>query len=295
LALRWGDRVAALQHLRYVLAVDPLRREAALQLVLALLPMGESLASFLPMEPEPLAGLFVMAVRQGDTSPAQAFWERRAVMGPPLSLDLQRRHLQALLEQGDGPLARRVWLAIAPNGGHPQPDNAVWNGGFEADRLLGWGFDWRIRRLWGVEVSLDHFVAAEGRQSLRLAFNSVPALDFTHVSQYVPVEPGREYRLRALAKALDLATASGLKLQLATADGETVLAETGAIAGTTPEWVPLETRSRVPPGVSLVRLQLRREPAPGPEANLAGKVWLDEVTLTPARARIPSPPKGAEG
>ena len=32
----------------------------------------------------------------------------------------------------------------------------------------------------------------------------------------------------------------------------------------------------------LVRVQLRREKAPGPEGNLAGKVWVDDVSLTPA-------------
>jgi hypothetical protein len=61
-----------------------------------------------------------------------------------------------------------------------------------------------------------------------------------------------------------------------------VLAETATVAGTTPAWVPLEARVRTPADASLVRLLLRREKASAPEANLHGKVWVDDVSLVPA-------------
>jgi hypothetical protein len=32
--------------------------------------------------------------------------------------------------------------------------------------------------------------------------------------------------------------------------------------------------------MSVVRVQLRREKAPGPEGNLGGKIWVDDVSLT---------------
>ena len=167
------------------------------------------------------------------------------------------------------------------NGQPAASGDAIWNGGFEADSLLGWGFDWQVRRVWGVEVTLDRFVAARGRHSLRLVFNSFPTLDFAGVGQPVAVEPGHEYALRALGKALEFNTRSGLKLQVVTLDGDRVLAETRTVAGTTTDWVPLETRVRIPADLSLVRVRLRREKAPGPEGNLGGKVWIDEVSLTP--------------
>jgi hypothetical protein len=122
-------------------------------------------------------------------------------------------------------------------------------------------------------------VAATGRHSLRLAFNSFPTLSFSGVSQLVGVEPGREYRLRAVARASDFVTRSGLKLEVVLPRGEEVLTETATVSGTTPGWVPLEARVRVPAETSLVQLRLRREPAPLPEGNLGGKVWLDDVRL----------------
>ena len=57
------------------------------------------------------------------------------------------------------------------------------------------------------------------------------------------------------------------------------LAETATISGTTRDWVPLETKVQIPPGISLVTVRLRREPAREPEGNLGGKVWLDDVRL----------------
>jgi hypothetical protein len=95
----------------------------------------------------------------------------------------------------------------------------------------------------------------------------------------VGVEPGREYRLRAVARASDFVTRSGLRLEVVLPRGEEVIAQTAAVSGTTSGWVPIETRVRVPAATSLVQLRLRREPAPLPEGNLGGKVWLDDVRL----------------
>lgn len=286
LALRWGDQDAALEHFRYVLAVDPARRYAAFQLARRLLPSGEAPESLLPADAEALAGILRTALRHQDLDLARAAWERRAPLEPPVPPDLLRRYLEVLLQAGEAVEARRLWATLVPDEAPASPGNAVWNGGFEADTLLGWGFDWQVRRHWGVEVALDRFVAAQGRQSLRLAFNSFPTLDFAGVFQAVAVEPGQEYRLRALVRALDFMTRSGLKLQVVTPDDdddeEEVLAETPAISGTTPDWVPLEGSLRVPDGVTMVHLRVRREPSEEPEGNLGGKVWLDEVSLTPA-------------
>jgi hypothetical protein len=290
LALRQGDRDRALEHLAYVLAVDPGQRDAAFQLARTLLGPGDSVVSLLPREPQPLAGMLAAAIRNKDLLLAEAIWERQAGLVPPPPALLQRQYLELLLGEGQGPAARSVWLSLVPDRQSTGAGDSVWNGGFESPRLLGWGFDWRVDRVWGVEVGLDRFVAAEGRQSLRLAFNSFPTLDYAGVWQPVAVEPGRSYRLRALVKALDFTTRSGLTLQVVSLDRQPrVFGETAAVSGTTGEWVPLEAAVRIPPAVSLVRLRLRREKAPGPEGNLGGKVWVDGVSLLPLDSRAAAP------
>ncbi len=275
LAIRWGHRERALEHLRYVLAVDATQRDAAFQLARMLLRPGDDAASLLPAEPQALTGVLVAAVSNQDSTLASAAWTRRASLRPAVPQEVSRRYLDFLLAEGDGRAARRVWGALMPG----DSTNLVFNGGFENERLLGWGLDWRVSRVWGVEVVVDRFVASAGRHSLRLAFNSFPTLNFSAVSQLVGVEPGRDYRLRAVARASDFVTRSGLKLEVVLPKSEQVLAQTAAVAGTTPGWTPLEARVRIPADTSLVQLRLRREPAALPEGNLGGKVWIDDVRL----------------
>lgn len=288
LALRWGEREQLLDHLRYVLAVNPAQRDSAFRLAKIVLPVGEVAQRLLPEDADALTGILQTALRHEDLDLARAAWMRRAGLSPPLPAGVGRQYLTALLRAGEGAEARRIWTTLVPDGVPSSAGALVWNGGFEADGLLGWGFDWQIRRTWGVEATLDRFVAAEGAHSLRLTFNSFPTLDFAGVFQVVAVEPGQEYRLRARARALDFTTQSGLKLQVVVPGEEAqILAETRPISGTTPDWVPLEARVRIPPDASLVHVRLRREKAPGPEGNLGGKVWIDDVSLTPMRG-----PKG---
>jgi tetratricopeptide (TPR) repeat protein len=281
LALRWDERDAALEQLRYLLAVDVAHANAVFQVATAILDPDVPPTTLLPSEATPLEALLLLAIRHRDLPLATAAWERRAVLEPTLLLNQQRQYVEFLLQAGEAARARQVWRQIVPEGGAGHPSSLVWNGGFEMERLRGWGFDWQVRHIWGVQVYLDRAVAASGRQSLRLTFNSFPTLDFTGVSQFVAVEPGGEYQLRALAKAFEFTTHSGLKLQIATHDGEQILAETPTIAGSTADWMPLETRLQVPTDSSLVMVRLRREKAPRPEGNLGGKVWLDDITLTP--------------
>ena len=279
LALRWQERDLALEHLRYVLAVDPGQRDAAFLLARALLRPDEDPATLLPREAAGLTNVLTAAVDQGDLALADVAWAARLHLEPAIPEPTRRKYLDRLIEEGEGAMARQVWLTLVPEGQPAGADNAIWNGGFEAGRLLGWGLDWRVRPTWGVDVTLDPVIAAQGTHSLRLTFNSFPTLDFAGVLQFVPVEPGREYRLRALAKAHLFTTSSGLKLEVVSPGDDAVLAETRTISGTTADWVPLETRVQIPAGTSLVLVRLRREKAAGPEGNLGGKVWVDEVSL----------------
>lgn len=284
LRLRWGEREPALGHLGYLITVDPTRRDVAFELAQQLLGPDESLAKFLVSEAEPLTTLFALALGHGDLALARVVWARRSTLAPAVPQALQRQYLELLLTARDGAAARRLWATLVPDGHPAAGANAVWNGGFEAPGLLGWGFDWQVQRVWGVEVSLAHSVATEGRQSLRLSFNSPATLDFAGVFTNVAVEPGRPYRLRVLAKAVEFTTQSGLKLQVVAPEAGRILAETPAVTGTTTDWVPLETPVRIPAGVSLVQVRLRREPVRSGEGPLGGSVWVDAVRLTPEGA-----------
>ena len=63
----------------------------------------------------------------------------------------------------------------------------IWDGGFEANSLDGWGFNWQVQRVWGVETTLDpdlqraavdamHASAAHYEQTVLEAFAQVADL-----------------------------------------------------------------------------------------------------------------------
>ena len=285
LLMKWGEERQAVEHLRYVLAVDPAQRHVAFQILRQLSPRGEPVEKSLPDEPEALTNLLSAGIREGDVPLARAAWERRVRLAPPLPEPLNRGYLNLLLDQRDGEAAARAWAVVAPAAGTQSQGNLIWNGNFEGDPLVGWGLGWRNARTWGVQVQIDRTVAARGGQSLRLSFNSFPNLEFRNVYQPVAVRPGQSYRLEALAKASDFVTRSGLKLQVLIPGDEPmqVIAETGTVSGTTPDWVHLSARVDVPAGISLIVVALRREKATQPEGNLGGKVWVDGVSLLPLK------------
>jgi tetratricopeptide (TPR) repeat protein len=286
LFLEWDDVAAALDHLRYVVAVDPAQRHAAFHLIRRLAGPAEPLGELLPAEPDALASIVAAGLRDEDIPLARAAWERRVALAPVLPESIHRGYLELLLARGDGEAAAHAWSLVAPGATPPEPGNAIWDGGFEEQPLVGWGLGWRSERVWGVQVTVDRAIAARGQQSLRLAFNSFPNLQFRGVRQMVPVQAGRSYRLEAFARAEDFSTRSGLKLQVVSAGDGRLLSETESVSGTTAGWVPVSARVDVPGDVHLVQVVVCREQATAPEGNLGGRVWLDEVSLAPAlRAR----------
>jgi len=66
------------------------------------------------------------------------------------------------LDEGNGLAAHAVWSTLVrwPVSATRRVERELRSG--TTARL---GFDWRIQRVWGVDVALDPFVAAKGRRS----------------------------------------------------------------------------------------------------------------------------------
>src|SRR5207237_7972146 len=78
LALRWRERDLALEHLRYVLAVDPGQRDAAFQLARTLLRPDEDPATLLPPDAAGITNVLNAAVEHTDLALAEVAWTARA-------------------------------------------------------------------------------------------------------------------------------------------------------------------------------------------------------------------------
>ncbi len=151
------------------------------------------------------------------------------------------------------------------------------NAGFETEKMLGEGFDWRISPVPGAEISFDPSTALEGKRSLKIVFNGKENIDFYHVGQYVASKPGTEYVLKAYMKTRGITTTSGLKIE-AVGVGPAFHQASESLVGDN-EWKELQLAFRTPPESRGLLIRIRRAKTEKFDRWLSGTVWIDNVQL----------------
>lgn len=113
--------------------------------------------------------------------------------------------------------AREVWLKLAEIEGFPASSSAnlIPNPGFEQLPLreklvelvdLGDGFDWAIRRHPEVRSVRTGTNAHSGSYALQLSFLASMNTEFAEVSQFIAVEPSRQYKLSYFVKTKNISS-----------------------------------------------------------------------------------------
>jgi hypothetical protein len=140
----------------------------------------------------------------------------------------------------------------------------------------------RIFPIGGVYAGLDTSNYHSPGHSLMVQFSGKENLDYRQAYQYVKVEPGKNYRLQAFMKTEGITTDSGPRLEVRDAYDPSVLDKsTDSMTGTTEGWTPLLLDFKTGPKTQLVVVSLTRLPSQKLDNLIAGKVWLDDVRLTP--------------
>jgi hypothetical protein len=152
------------------------------------------------------------------------------------------------------------------------------NGGFEKEKILGGGFDWKIEKVPGAEISSDPSMAFEGKRSLKIVFDGKENLDFGHVYQFVPLEPDREYLLKANMKTKEITTKSGLKIEILGV-GPAFYKTSEILIGDN-EWKELVVPFRTPVQSQGGLIRIRREKTDKFDRFISGTVWIDNFRLT---------------
>jgi hypothetical protein len=157
----------------------------------------------------------------------------------------------------------------------------ITNSGFEKEKILGGGFDWKLEKVPGAEISFDHFMVFEGKISLKIVFNGKENVDFHHVFQYVPLKPDTEYVLKAKMKTQAITTKSGLKVEIS-GIGPAFYKASESLIGDN-EWKELMVPFRTPAQSRGGLVRVRRERTGKFDRFISGTVWVDNVTLTETR------------
>ncbi len=214
---------------------------------------------------------------------AYPVWEELAPADAERKVRLGNAYVEALAVAGMGAEAARVWEEILSLTGQTSvkpSGELLTNGDFEFD-IPNAGLGWRFTKGSGYQVALDGFVFQNGTRSLRVSFDGTANLNFDGVWQAVPVEPNRSYRFQVHLRTDSITTDNGLFFTLASlgAPGEEAFTHSTANRVETSGWVREQLDFETGPRTSVVVIQLRRSPSQKLNNLIAGKVWIDRVSL----------------
>ncbi|MGH7868148.1 MAG: hypothetical protein ACREP9_11145, partial [Candidatus Dormibacteraceae bacterium] len=192
--------------------------------------------------------------------------------------------------QGKSEEAYQVWKTLRSKGMlgptyEQTPQNLIENGDFE-EKLVNYGFDWRLYPVTGVYIGLDQTTFHSPAHSLLVQFDGKANYDFHNVYQLVMVKPNASYQFRAFMKTDGITTDSGPRIEIRDVYAPQNLdVSTQNLVDGTPGWVLISQDFRTGPKTRLIIVILRRYPSQKFDNLISGKVWLDDVSLTETSGR----------
>jgi Tfp pilus assembly protein PilF len=281
LLLQQGELERALPHFAYILAHYPNQSSLVYEVWgKALDDPDFILERLIPKDPSSLKQYLAYLYGIKDTKSAKKAWEKLASLGYKSDRRETIRHIDFLISRRELTEAAQVWKArLQEEGlGIPPDGNTVTNGGFESEKVLGGGFDWRIGTVTGAEVSFDHSVAFEGKNSLKIAFNGKENVDFHHVYQYLALKPNTDYLLKAHMKTEGVTTKSGLKIEVLGIGPAFYRASDPLLTGDN-DWKELTVPFRTPALSQGVMIRVRRARTDKFDRFISGTVWVDNIQI----------------
>jgi hypothetical protein len=243
------------------------------------IPLEEVLQSGLPDDPRVRRAWFADLTAWAEPESAARGWRMLSERG--LADDASAgAYLNLLWKCGRYPEAVRIWSDVAgPRAGDYPASNLLYNGGFEQE-ISGTPLDWQVAATGGASAARDREVAHEGGASLRIEFDGEASLDFRHVSNAAFLPAGR-YRLQAMLRTSGLTTPQGVYLRVTGAAPLSRLEERTPAVSADSGWTALGRLFEVREPGAAVRVEVRRDPFPGMDRKIRGRVWVDAVAIRP--------------
>lgn len=280
LLLQEGSLEKALPHFAYLLRHYPEQNSLVYDVWSKVVDDPDFIfEKLVPKEPASLSRYLSYLYDLGDSKTAKKAWRQKISLGYPTDRGEALRHIEFLVARGETDEAFEVWKTRLREEGLPIPSdgNLITNGGFEQERILGGGFDWKIGNVPGVKISFDPSDAFEGKSSLRITFGGKENVDFHHIYQLVPLEPNTDYLLEAFMRTRMVTTKSGPKIEVYGNDS-TFYAASGLLTGDH-EWKELKVAFRTTAQTHTGVVRVRREKTEKFDRFISGTVWLDDVQL----------------
>ncbi len=284
LLLERGEFEKARPHLSYLLQHYPNQTATIYDLLFKWnLNLDIMLDQVVPRDPSSFKHFIDYLYQVGEKEGLKKAWVKRVAFDWKPDRKETLRYIEFLIRQGSFGEAFQVWTERLREEGIvlPSDGNLITNPGFEEREILGGGFDWRMEKVAGAEISFDSDTVFEGKRALKIVFDGKENIDFYHLYQYVAWKPDRDYLLRARLKTQALTTKSGIKIEVVSADRKFHLSSE-MLTGEN-DWKEIRIPFRTPKGSEGGMVRLRRERTEKFDRFISGSVWLDQVSLKEKR------------
>ena len=159
--------------------------------------------------------------------------------------------------------------------------NLALNGDFE-EPPLGFGFDWRLGRTDGAYATLDRTAFRSPSHSVLVQFAGTHNVNYESVFEFVRVAPNRSYRLQGFMRTEGITTDSGPRLRVRDAYDPRILdAFSEDLKGDSRGWASVLLDFKTAPQTDLIAIVVSRLPSRKLDNQIAGKVWVDDVSVAP--------------
>jgi tetratricopeptide (TPR) repeat protein len=185
-----------------------------------------------------------------------------------------------LVRNNDIAAAAQEWRrAYGKQAANYQVLNWIFNGGFEMEPRPG-PFDWHIETTPDVEATRVQDVSRDGQWSVKLAFDGRSNSDYHGVYQEAAVSPG-QWRVQVFFKLDNITSDQGIAVRVYDPRQASRLdVRTEEKTGTS-EWTEVERAFVVDPQTKLVRVEIMRARSSTLDNKIAGRAWVDSLSLTP--------------
>jgi Tfp pilus assembly protein PilF len=280
LFLQQGEIEKALPHFSYILTNYPNQSHLIYDILGKVINDSDFiLKRVVPRDPPSFKEYLSYLYETGDKESAKKVWQKQNSFGYKADRSDTLRHIEFLITQAELGDAFQVWKSRLQEEGIPFPSDAnlITNGGFEKEKILGGGFDWKIDKVPGAEITFDHLIAFEGKSSLKIVFNGKENVEFYHVSQYVALKPNAEYLLKAQMKTQTVTTKGGLKIEIV-GIGPGFHGASESLTGDN-GWKEVMVTFRTPARSQGGLVRVRREKTEKFDRFISGIVWFDNFSL----------------
>ena len=280
LLLQQGAIDKAFSHLSYILTYYPNQSSLVYDVCERVVDdPGVILDRLVPEEPKSLNQYLDHLYESGDKETAKKAWEKKVSLGYGMEREEALKHIDFLISQSEFQDAFQVWKARLREEDRPIPSDhdLITDGGFEQEKGFGRGFDWKVEKVVGAEISYDPSTAYKGKRSLKIVFNGKENVDFHQVSQYVPLKSDREYILKAHMKTKGVTTRSGLKMEVSGINPGMHQASEPLIGDN--DWKEMVISFRTGANASGGLVRFRRERTDKFDRFISGTAWIDNVQL----------------